>query len=84
MRPSPICEDRYRLEMLIPASAIASAPIATASHTTVATGPPPVMALTTSPASTGLSTPIPAEPTERVRKTASFFLCLDAYEAIRR
>src|SRR5690625_5820458 len=58
----------YLFVIEIAASAMARPPIATASHTTVATGPPPVIALTTSPASTGLSTPMPAVRTERMRK----------------
>src|SRR5690625_6899179 len=61
----------YLFVIEIAASAMARPPIATASHTTVATGPPPVIALTTSPASTGLSTPMPAVRTERMRKTMS-------------
>ena len=84
MRPSPIREDRYLFVIEIAASAMARPPIATASHTTVATGPPPVIALTTSPASTGLSTPMPAVRTERMRKTMSLCLCRVAYAPILR
>src|SRR5699024_12802236 len=68
MRPSPIREARYLFVIEIAASAMARPPIATASHTTVATGPPAVIGLTTGPAGTRRSAQVPAAAAVKERK----------------
>jgi hypothetical protein len=68
--PSPMRAEYQRCTKDSPALAIDSAAMMTASRTTVAPacGCPPVMAFTTSPARTGVATPMTADTTTVSRK----------------
>ena len=71
MMPSPMRAEYHRWASDRNASMTARPAIIRASRMTVAAAsePPPVMALTTCPASTGVATPMPAASTTVIRKT---------------
>ena len=71
MMPSPMRAEYHRCASDSTASAMARPAMSSARNTTVlpASGPPPVIALTTSPASTGVATPITALRMTVIRKT---------------
>ncbi len=69
--PSPIREEYQRVASESSASRTARAAITAAINTTALTVPLEVIWLTTSPASSGVATPITDETMVRTRKTAS-------------
>ena len=72
IRPSPIREENQRVPSERKASSTASPAITAASRSTAATVPlPPLITLITSPASSGVATPITEEMIVNTRKTAS-------------
>ena len=67
MRPSPSVEESQRCTIPTAVSAIAMAAMASAMPTTTDVGPPPTIASTTRPASTGVATASPAPSTLSAR-----------------
>src|SRR6478752_7620858 len=71
IRPSPIRDENQRVPRDSSASRTASPPITSASRTTTATEPLALISLITSPASSGVATPITDDTTVNSRKTPS-------------